>query len=136
VTTLLEYRISDLTTGRHLVRFYRDGLSNLGVLRSSEAAREPAGRELRVGGLVIIRQARMTANRIRFFTLEDEDGHVNVTIKPDVYERFRRAAAEPVLVIDGMVQSHDHVWSLPATTITPFDAVSSDSPRSHDYHYR
>ena len=61
VTTLLEYRISDLTTGRHLVRFYRDGLSNLGVLRSSEAAREPAGRKLRVGGLVIIRQTRMTA---------------------------------------------------------------------------
>lgn len=75
----------------------------------------------------------MTANRIRFFTLEDEDGHVNVTIKPDVYERFRREAAEPVLVIDGVVQSHDNVWSLLATAIAPFKVVPRDSPRSHDY---
>ena len=132
--TRLEYRISDLTTGRHLVHFYRDGLSKLGVLRSSEALHQPAGRKIRVGGLVITRQAPMTANRIRFFTLEDEDGHVNVTIKPDVYERFRREAAEPVLVIDGVVQSHDQVWSLLATTITPFGAGFADSPASHDYH--
>ena len=132
-TTRLEYRISDLSTGRHLVHFYRDRLHALGALRSSEALRQPAGREIRVGGLVITRQAPMTANRIRFFTLEDEDGHVNVTIKPDVYERFRREAAEPVLVIDGVVQSHDHVWSLLATAITPFKVAPHDSPRPHDY---
>ena len=130
--TRLEYRISDLSTGRHLVHFYRERLRALGVLCSSDAARQPAGREIRVGGLVITRQAPMTANRIRFFTLEDEDGHVNVTIKPDVYERFRREAAEPVLVIDGVVQSQDGVWSLLATAITPFVAAP-DTPRSHDY---
>jgi error-prone DNA polymerase len=131
-TTRLEYRISDLSTGRHLVHFYRGRLQALHALRSSEAVRQPAGREIRVGGLVITRQAPGTANRIRFFTLEDEDGHVNVTIKPDVYERFRRACAHPMLVIDGVVQSLDNVWSLLATSIAPLEGAAGGG-RSHDY---
>jgi error-prone DNA polymerase len=133
-TTRLEYRISDLSTGRHLVHFHRDRLRALGALRSSEALRQPAGREIRVAGLVITRQAPSTANRIRFFTLEDEEGHVNVTIRPEVYERFRRQAAQPMLVIDGVVQSQDGVWSLLATAIAVFEADHRDSPRSHDYY--
>jgi error-prone DNA polymerase len=133
-TTRLEYRISDLSTGRHLVHFYRDRLRELGALRSSEAVRQPAGRRIRAAGLVITRQAPSTANRIRFFTLEDEDGHVNVTIKPDVYERFRREAAHPLLVIDGTVQSLDNVWSLLASAIAPLEGVPRDSSHSHDYH--
>jgi error-prone DNA polymerase len=132
-TTRLEYRISDLSTGRHLVHFYRDRLRALRALRSSEALRQPAGREIRVAGLVITRQAPATANKIRFFTLEDEDGHVNVTIKPDVYERFRRQCAHPVLVIDGVVQSRDNVWSLLATSIAPLEGAGGGG-RSHDYH--
>ncbi|HYW26677.1 MAG TPA: hypothetical protein VE953_21065, partial [Terriglobales bacterium] len=132
-TTRLEYRISDLSTGRHLIHFYRDRLRELRALRSSEAVRQPAGREIRVGGLVITRQAPATANRIRFFTLEDEEGHVNVTIKPDVYERYRHQCAHPVLVIDGVVQSVDNVWSLLATSIAPLEGADGGG-RSHDYH--
>jgi len=131
--TRLEYRISDLSTGRHLIHFSRDRLRALGALRSSEAVRRPAGHEIRVAGLVITRQAPATANRIRFFTLEDEDGHVNVTIKPDVYERFRRECAQPVLVIDGVVQSIDNVWSLLATGIASLEGAAGGG-RSHDYH--
>jgi error-prone DNA polymerase len=132
-TTRLEYRISSLSTGRHIIHFYRDRLRALGALRSSEAVAQPAGRTIRVAGLVIVRQAPSTANRIRFFTLEDEHGHVNVTIKPDVYERFRRACAQPVLVIDGVVQKADGVWSLLAAAITPMDTARDDAGRSHDY---
>ena len=65
-----------------------------------------------VAGLVITRQAPSTAGKIRFFTLEDEDGHVNVTIKSDVYQRYRREAAQPILVVDEVVQSQDGIWSL------------------------
>ena len=67
-TTRLEYRISDLSTDRHLVHSYRDRLPALGALPSSEALRQPAGRGIRTGGLAIIRQAPGTANRVRFFT--------------------------------------------------------------------
>jgi error-prone DNA polymerase len=133
-TTRLEYRISSLSTGRHIIHFYRDRLRALGALRSTDALTQPSGRTIRVAGLVIVRQAPGTANRIRFFTLEDELGHVNVTIMPDVYERFRRACAQPVLVIDGVVQRADGVWSLRAASITPMDTAPDDTGRSHDYH--
>ena len=105
----------------------------LGALTSAEASRQLDGSRIRVAGLVITRQAPSTAGKIRFFTLEDEHGHVNVTIKPDVYQRCRREAAQPILVIDGVVQSHDGVWSLLATAIGPLPRAHSESTHSHDY---
>jgi error-prone DNA polymerase len=132
--TRLEYRISDLSTGKHLMHFWRPRLEQLGVLDSRRALATPSGARVRVGGLVITRQAPATANRIRFFTLEDEFGHVNVTIKPDVYERHRTVANQsPVLVIDGVVQSVDGVWSLLASRIEAISGASKEHSRSHDY---
>ena len=98
----------------------------LGTLTSAEPNRQPDGCRIRMAGLVIIRQAPSTAGKIRFFTLEDEHGHVNVTIRPDVYDRYRREAAQPILVIDGVVQSHDGVWSLLATSIAPLPHVEGE----------
>ena len=57
-----------------------------------------------------------------------------MTIKPDVYERFRRECAQPLLVIDGVVQRQDGVWSLLAGAIAPVPGVPDDAGRSHDYH--
>jgi error-prone DNA polymerase len=83
---------------------------------------------------VITRQAPATANKIRFFTLEDEFGHINVTIKPEVYERYRNIAnRKPILVIDGTMQRQDGVWSILASHIQALDGVPRPNPRSHDY---
>ncbi|MBJ7603637.1 MAG: error-prone DNA polymerase [Candidatus Dormibacteraeota bacterium] len=131
--TRLEYRIANVSTGRHLIEFHREQLQALGVLISAEALRQPAGRLIRVGGLVITRQAPSTANQIRFFTLEDERGHVNLTIKPEVYQQYRRDASAPVLVVDGKVQTQDGVWSLLVTKIAALPGASKETSHSHDY---
>ena len=44
----------------------------------------------KVGGMVITRQRPGTAKGFVFLTLEDETGLVNVIVRPDVYERYRR----------------------------------------------
>ena len=89
---------------------------------------------MRVAGLVITRQAPSTAKKIRFFTLEDEFGHVNVTIKPDVYDRYRRIANQkPILVIDGVMQRQDGVWSVLANHIEALEGIPRPKTRSHDY---
>ena len=76
----------------------------------------------------------MTANKIRFFTLEDEFGHVNVTIKADVYDRYRNVAnRKPILVIDGVMQRQDGVWSVLASHIEAREGVPRPKTRSHDY---
>jgi len=130
----LEYRISDLSTGHHLIHFCRERLDQLKALRSNQLPKLPSGRQVRVAGLVITRQAPMTANRIRFFTLEDEFGHVNVTIKPDVYDRHRNVAnRQPILVIDGTMQRQDGVWSVLANHISALEGVPRPKTRSHDY---
>jgi len=130
----LEYRISDLSTGHHLIHFCRDRLTDLGALESKELHSIPSGRTVRVAGLVITRQAPSTAKKIRFFTLEDEFGQVNVTIKPDVYDRYRQVAnRQPILVIDGVMQRQDGVWSVLASHIQALEGVPRPSQRSHDY---
>jgi error-prone DNA polymerase len=130
----LEYRISDLSTGHHLIHFCRERLENLGALQSDKLPNIPNGRRVRVAGLVITRQAPSTAKKIRFFTLEDEFGQVNVTIKPDVYDRYRQVAnRQPILVIDGVMQRQDGVWSVLAAEIQALEGVSRAEPRSHDY---
>jgi error-prone DNA polymerase len=130
----LEYRISDLSTGHHLIHFCRARLDELGALKSNVLPRIPSGRTVRVAGLVITRQAPSTANKIRFFTLEDEFGHVNVTIKPDVYDKYRRIANHrPILVIDGLMQRQDGVWSVLASHIESLEGVPRPKTRSHDY---
>jgi len=130
----LEYRISDLSTGHHLIHFCRERLDQLGALQSKALPKIPSGRQVRVAGLVITRQAPSTAKKIRFFTLEDEFGHVNVTIKPDVYDRYRRIANhKPILVIDGVMQRQDGVWSVLASHIEALEGIPRPKTRSHDY---
>ena len=130
----LEYRISDLSTGHHLIHFCREKLKELGALESNKLPSIPSGKRVRVAGLVITRQAPSTAKKIRFFTLEDEFGQVNVTIKPDVYDRYRQVAnRQPILVIDGVMQRQDGVWSVLATQIQALHGVPRPQQRSHDY---
>jgi error-prone DNA polymerase len=130
----LEYRISDLSTGHHLIHFCRERLHQLGALESNKLPSIPSGKRVRVAGLVITRQAPSTAKKIRFFTLEDEFGQVNVTIKPDVYDRHRQVAnRQPILVIDGVMQRQDGVWSVLASHIQALQGVPRPQQRSHDY---
>jgi error-prone DNA polymerase len=130
----LEYRISDVSTGHHLIHFCRDRLNELGAMESDKVAKVRSNTRVRVAGLVITRQAPATANRIRFFTLEDEFGQVNVTIKPEVYEKYRQVAnRQPILIIDGVMQRQDGVHSVLATHIEALAGVPRPAQRSHDY---
>ncbi|TMC52579.1 MAG: DNA polymerase III subunit alpha [Chloroflexi bacterium] len=130
----LEYRISDLSTGHHLIHFCRDRLRAMGSLESNKLPAIRNGQHVRVAGLVITRQAPSTAKKIRFFTLEDEFGQVNVTIKPDVYDRYRQVAnRQPILIIDGVMQRQDGVYSVLASHIQALEGVPRPAQKSHDY---
>jgi DNA polymerase III alpha subunit len=130
----LEYRISDLSTGHHLIHFCRERLQKLGALESNKLTAIRNNQKVRVAGLVITRQAPSTAKKIRFFTLEDEFGQVNVTIKPDVYDRYRQVAnRQPILVIDGVMQRNDGVYSVLASHIEALHGVPRPQQKSHDY---
>jgi error-prone DNA polymerase len=63
-----------------------------------------------VAGAVICRQRPGTAKGFLFLTLEDETGLVNVTVRPDLYEREREVlVGEAVLEVDGVLQVREGV---------------------------
>jgi DNA polymerase III alpha subunit len=60
---------------------------------------------VRVAGLVTTRQRPGTAKGYVFVLMEDENGPVNVIVKPDIYKRDRSAVRmEPFLAVRGRLQ--------------------------------
>ncbi|MDO8670448.1 MAG: OB-fold nucleic acid binding domain-containing protein, partial [Dehalococcoidia bacterium] len=73
-----------------------------------------------VAGMVVTRQAPGTAKGHVFLTLEDEYGLVNVVLRPQVYEKYRRIARqEPIILVEGILQRKDGVTNVIATSLTP-----------------
>ncbi|MHB8737623.1 MAG: DNA polymerase III subunit alpha [Candidatus Dormibacteria bacterium] len=116
--TAFDYRVLKLSTERHVISFYREQMEQMGVSDTRAIWDRSEGESVRIAGLVITRQAPMTAKGLRFFTLEDEFGQVNAVIYPDVYQRCRNEAnRNPVLVIEGRVQRADGVISVRASDV-------------------
>jgi error-prone DNA polymerase len=121
--TAAEYRISELSTGHHLVAFLRDRLRALGCTPLAEVAGLADGTRLRAGGLVIARQAPMTAKGFRFFTLADETGNLDLILRPPVVRRTRSVANfHPLLLVDGRLQSEAGRLNLIVEEVHALDA--------------
>lgn len=57
-----------------------------------------------MAGLVIVRQQPSTANGHIFISLEDEFGHINVIVRPQVVKRYHKILRrEPFPLIEGKV---------------------------------
>ena len=78
----------------------------------------PAGAQVTVAGLVLVRQRPGTAKGVIFVTLEDETGVANVVVWRHVYERFRRAViAGRLLRVTGRLQRDSGVTHVVAERI-------------------
>src|SRR5256712_14175895 len=68
---------------------------------------------VRGGGLATPRQSPSAGREFKFFTLADEFGHVDVILRPPIYQRYRQVAnLEPILIMDGRLQKQDGVMSV------------------------
>ncbi len=125
-----DYRLLSLSTGAHLCSFYRPQFEQLGVIDSKTLRNSIRnGARVRVAGLVITRQSPSTGKEFKFFTLADEFGHVDVIIRPPIYQRYRQVAnLEPVLVMDGSLQKQDGVLSVLVTHIEAAPSLPSEHP--------
>ena len=131
--TSTDYQLLQVTTGRHLVSYYRDELIADGVTDSRGLKTAPHNSHVRVAGLVITRQAPGTAKRFRFFTLEDEWGHINLILHPDFFSQHRATCnRNQMLLFDGIVQNVDNVISVKATDVRALHRPAV-APSSHDF---
>ena len=142
-----DYRVMGLTTGPHLVSFLRSQLDQMGAVSLAAARDAGGGAQVLTAGLVITRQAPHSAHGMRFFTLVDETGQLDLVLRPQVYRAHRSwANHDPVICAEGTLQVADGAISLlvgrlvrlPLAPTGAVEASSIDSlfptPSSHDYH--
>ncbi|MBJ7244421.1 MAG: error-prone DNA polymerase, partial [Solirubrobacteraceae bacterium] len=106
-TMLADYAATGLTTGSHPLELMRPDLDRRGALPSAALEQAPHRSRVRVGGLVVARQRPSTASGVCFVLLEDEQGTINLVLKPQVYERFRLTVrTEPLVFAEGILERH------------------------------
>jgi error-prone DNA polymerase len=107
---MTDYATTTLSLKKHPVSLVRPHLKSLKIVTAAEVANLPAGRWVKVAGLVLIRQRPGTASGIVFETLEDEAGIVNLIVRPDVFDRYHSAARHAgLLQADGYVERQGQV---------------------------
>jgi error-prone DNA polymerase len=129
-----DYHGTGLTIGPHPMAYRRQELKRMGIATAADLKKYAHNRPAVAAGCVITRQRPGTANGLIFLTLEDETGHANIIVMPDVYtadpfpvlhERFVR--------VEGIVQNQDGIVHLKAKRIVPL-SVSAAATQSHDFH--
>lgn len=104
----LDYARVRLSIDDHPLRHLRADLRRWRVLTAAELASSPAGRRVRVAGLVTARQRPGTASGVVFVTMEDETGIANLIFYSSVFEAHRTVAQHaPLLLVTGKVERHD-----------------------------
>jgi error-prone DNA polymerase len=125
-----EYELLGLAPGDHVMRLHRQRLREQGVLSSADLEQRQDGEPVRVAGMVVVRQKPPTARGHVFVTLEDEEGLINLIIRPNVYEHYRSAVRNSLLLwAEGQLQRQGAACSVLVTraaNLTPESPVSPD----------
>jgi error-prone DNA polymerase len=80
------------------------------------------GKNIKVAGLVIIRQRPGTAKGFVFLTLEDETGLINVVVKPNLVKKCRRAiVSSSILLVKGKLEKHEGIINVIGEEFTPLE---------------
>ena len=114
----------------------REELNARGIIPAAKLAQMPRNLVCKVGGLVITRQRPGTAKGFVFLTLEDETGLVNVIVRPDVYEKYRRTIRQSdTLIIEGQLQKEGGCIDVLARKAWVFEAKGlTEGVRSRNFH--
>jgi error-prone DNA polymerase len=108
-----EYELLGLAPGEHIMQLYRERLRRQGVLSKAELEERQDGETVRVAGWMVIRQRPPTAKGHIFITLEDEEGLINLIVRPQVYERYKEVLRNsPLLWVEGLLQREGHAISV------------------------
>ena len=110
---LAEQSVMGVSTGPHVLSFYRTWLDANNILDSRELAATPHGRRVRVAGLLVVHQSPPTAKGFHFLTLETETGLINVIVRPAVYRQFSPLLlTAKLLLVAGVVQQEEGVTNV------------------------
>lgn len=108
-----DYQTTGLSLKAHPISFLRERLSQRGCVTATDLADLRDGRQVKVGGLVMLRQRPSTAKGVTFVTLEDETGPINLVCFAAVWKRFYATAkTSPAWFVQGKLESRQGVIHL------------------------
>jgi error-prone DNA polymerase len=105
-----DYAATSLSLKAHPVSFIREKLDQLHILSTKGLASGKDGDQVKVAGLVLVRQRPGTAGGICFMTIEDETGFANLVIWESLFEKFRKEILQSRLImVEGKLQIEGEV---------------------------
>lgn len=133
---LADYTNAGLTLRQHPVSFLRSLLDEMKIVPAVKLLSMKTDRRLKVAGIVLLRQRPSTANGITFVTLEDETGMVNLIIRRQIWERYRKVARQATAMIaHGILQNEAGVIHVLVNRLEDLSARLSDlTIKSRDFH--
>ena len=105
-----DYQTLRLSLKAHPVSFLRDDLRAQRILACADIRGLGNGRQVKVAGVVLVRQRPGSAKGVVFMTIEDETGVANAVVWPKVLERYRKVIMTARLIeIRGTIQRHEDI---------------------------
>jgi error-prone DNA polymerase len=105
-----DYASTALSLKAHPVQFVREKLEQLHILAAKDLPATKNGQNIKIAGLVLVRQRPGTAGGICFMTIEDETGFSNLVIFEKLFEEYRKPILQSRLImVEGHVQKQGEV---------------------------
>lgn len=105
-----DYASTTLSLKAHPVGFVRETLDQLRVTTAAALLNGKDGDEVKVAGLVLVRQRPGTASGICFITLEDETGTANLVVFQKLFNEYRKEIIQSrLLMVEGRLQREGEV---------------------------
>ena len=100
-----DYAATALSLKAHPVSFVREKLQQLHIISTKQLATAKDGDNVKVAGLVLVRQRPGTAGGVCFMTIEDETGFANLVIFQNLFEKYRKEILQSRLImVEGKLQ--------------------------------
>jgi error-prone DNA polymerase len=105
-----DYATTALSLKAHPVSFVREKLDQLNILPTAKLADAQDGDEVKVAGLILVRQRPGTASGICFITIEDETGSANLVVFEKLFDQYRKEIIQSKLImVEGKLQREGEV---------------------------
>jgi error-prone DNA polymerase len=131
-----DYAACGLSLRGHPLSFCRPALQSLRAVPIESLAQLRHGRQVRIAGLVLLRQRPGTAKGVTFVTLEDETGSANLILFPNVWRaHFPLVRQSNVWLVQGQLEHREGVIHVIVRRVDDLsDRVPQLSLRRRDFH--
>jgi len=105
-----DYESTSLSLKAHPVSFLREKLTQLHILSIKDLITAKDGDNVKVAGLILVRQRPGTAKGICFMTIEDETGWGNLVVFQNLFDKYRKEILGATLIMaEGKLQIEGEV---------------------------